>query len=237
MFQETPDDCIHLGGVDFQEFARVFMPATLVCLRHGHTTGKVHTETGLSTVLSQEYPALCPDDSGNLDVLDAESTEALDRLTPQDVAEMLYLSHLKRPIRSPFLDNLNNRFAFLSHDDGWYCKVYFKDPKVFFGAVPHLIENKLQDLGVQCGSDDSKSDCGRFQRLSSEGLHFDLTAVRRSGEGRVEIPVFVFGKMHAPYSTSNGFGMDDLMNDQAHFTEKARLMKCHNEAGRWFLSV
>ncbi len=50
----------------------------------------------------------------------------LDQLTPMEQGELLYISHKKEPITSPFFNKLQNRFVYYSSDLEKMTKIYFR---------------------------------------------------------------------------------------------------------------
>ncbi|MBA5770603.1 hypothetical protein H3285_29620, partial [Escherichia coli] len=64
--------------------------------------------------------------------IDFEDVELLNQLTPQEVAEMLYLAHTRRHLRSPFYYKLQNNFVYLTREDGRYNKVYYRNLNHFY---------------------------------------------------------------------------------------------------------
>ncbi|MFA9379318.1 MAG: hypothetical protein ACERKZ_21620 [Lachnotalea sp.] len=78
---------------------------------------------------------------GNFHWIDYNNEVDLNNCTPEEKAEVLYLSHFGKPLKSPFINRINNDFAYLAHDDGWFCKLYCKDMSVF----KDIIANKIID--------------------------------------------------------------------------------------------
>ena len=78
---------------------------------------------------------------GNFHWIDYINEAALNNCTPEEKAEVLYLSHFGKPLKSPFFTGINNNFVYLAHDDGWVCKLYCKDMSVF----KDIIANKIID--------------------------------------------------------------------------------------------
>ena len=74
-----------------------------------------------------------------VDYVDAPS---IDQLSEEHIAELLYLAHMFKPLRSPFFKVLQNKFAYLAHDDGWYSKLYCRDSEVSIS----ILLNKLRKL-------------------------------------------------------------------------------------------
>lgn len=78
---------------------------------------------------------------GNFHWIDYNDEAALNNCTPQEKAEVLYLSHFGKPLNLPFFNRINNNFVYLAHDDGWFCRLYCKDMSIF----KDIITNKIMD--------------------------------------------------------------------------------------------
>jgi len=76
---------------------------------------------------------------GDFCFIDYANMESVSELTEEQIAEILYLVHMYKPLKSPFFDALQNNYVYLSHDDGWYCKLYCKEQQ----ALTSLLLNKL----------------------------------------------------------------------------------------------
>ncbi|MCI6361992.1 hypothetical protein [Intestinimonas butyriciproducens] len=86
---------------------------------------------------------------GNFCFVDYCSSEQVDQITAQEISELLYLGHMFEPLHSPFFPQLQNRFAYLSHDDSWYWKLYAQNIDDFLyilcGRLAKCIELPLPD--------------------------------------------------------------------------------------------
>lgn len=78
---------------------------------------------------------------GNFHWLDYNNEEDLNHCNPEEMAKVLYLSHFCKPLKTPFINKMQNNFVYLAHDDGWFCKLYCKDLLIF----KDIIVNKIID--------------------------------------------------------------------------------------------
>ncbi|MGE8207090.1 hypothetical protein ACQKP0_21535 [Heyndrickxia sp. NPDC080065] len=138
-------------GIEFHEFYHAFSDLpNLLLLRHQFDDGNFNLHTLLEYVDSESMPKLSEDDVyeyGDFCWVDFEDEEALNRLDGQEIAELLYLSHLKTHLRLPFYRKLNNRFVYLSHDDGWFNKTYYRSFDDFYKTLGVSISSKLNEKG------------------------------------------------------------------------------------------
>jgi len=95
-------------------------------------------------------------------------------LTDEQIAELLYLRHMFKPLKSPFFEVLKNNFAYLSHDDGWYCKIYCKEQSVLSMLLANKIKSVLEnDFKISVNAiPDNLINC--FQELSLKGLLLEI---------------------------------------------------------------
>lgn len=77
---------------------------------------------------------------GEFSFVDCLNESAVETLSNEEIAEILYLGHMKYPLNSPFFYTLKNRFVYLSNDNSFYCKVYCKLKK----DVGDVIEGKIK---------------------------------------------------------------------------------------------
>lgn len=64
---------------------------------------------------------------GDFAWVDYKDENAIDNISPMELAELLYLSHMKTPLHTPFLKSLNNNYIYLAHDDDYWTKIYMKN--------------------------------------------------------------------------------------------------------------
>ena len=85
---------------------------------------------------------------GDFCFVDYVSPAVIDTISNEEAAQLLYLSHMFEPLSSPFFDVLQNEYAYLAHDDGWYCKLYCRNRQFpITVAVNKLQKNARNALG------------------------------------------------------------------------------------------
>lgn len=126
---------------------------------------------------------------GDFGFVDYLEDDAPNKLSAQEVAELLYLSHVHRPVNSPFFDVLSNRFVYIAHDDGFYCKLICKDVLDFVD----VIANKIQKVAPICIS--TGIELNEFFLSSVEqGMFFDLDEIQVKSSG-FQFPVYLIGRI------------------------------------------
>lgn len=134
-------------GMEFKEFIRC-SPIGLenILVTDGnYITNNFNTSWFLETANGKEdIFELSKEDIyglGNFHWIDYNNEVDLNNCTLEEKAEVLYLSHFGKPLKSPFFNRINNNFVYLAHDDGWFCKLYCRDMAVF----KDIIANKIID--------------------------------------------------------------------------------------------
>jgi|GEM_PF-596828 len=93
---------------------------------------------------------------GDFSFVDCSKNDSIEKLEDIEIAELLFLEHMKYPLNSPFFDALGNRFVYLSHDNDFYCKLYCKTENDILNMLSYKIQNKLTKL--ICGLTSKPSD-------------------------------------------------------------------------------
>ena len=132
-------------GMEFWEFIRYCpnMPNNILITDGSSDVSKLNESWWLETVSGrQSILELSKEDIyalGNFNWIDYNNETDLNECTPEERAEVLYLSHFGKPVKTSFMDRIDNHFVYLGHDDGWFCKLYCKDMSIF----KEIIANKI----------------------------------------------------------------------------------------------
>lgn len=105
---------------------------------------------------------------GDMCCIDFGNKEEIQQLGNQQIAELLFMAHMKKPFASPFFEDIKNTFVFMCHDDGYWCKVYTKEPSI----ISKIIKSKLNIKHKL-----SEKNCELIEKMSRCGLYIDLTDV------------------------------------------------------------
>lgn len=195
-------------GIEFHEFCQAFPDlSNLLLLRHRYEDGNFNLHTLLEYVDTDSIKRLIEDNVaayGDFCWIDFDDEEALNRLDGQEIAELLYLGHIKNHLRIPFYRKLNNRFAYLSHEDGWLNKTYYRTMDDFYITLGSSISMKLNDKG-------EKTFFGRRKRKEIPEIPVEILYpfIEEMKEGMiisiekavhtrtsVEIPIWVIGDFY-----------------------------------------
>ncbi|MGO4937450.1 hypothetical protein ACTQ54_07485 [Fundicoccus sp. Sow4_H7] len=77
--------------------------------------------------------------------IDFESIELMHQLTPNEIAEILYLFHSGNPLRSAFFYKLQNNYAFLTLPNG-LNKTYYRYVSHFIPRLQRVLNTKMGQL-------------------------------------------------------------------------------------------
>ncbi|WAA12552.1 hypothetical protein [Fervidibacillus halotolerans] len=138
-------------GISFQDFIWNLNtpPLHILLLSNRFNESEYHLHTQLDYVSSEQLPNLLKKEIsalGDFCWVDFEDVFDLDELDGQELAELLYLGHMKRHLVPPFYQKLNNRFAYLTNNDGWMNKIYFRNWNDFYNCLGRFIPYKMKDV-------------------------------------------------------------------------------------------
>ena len=83
---------------------------------------------------------------GDFCFVDYNISNSVYQLTNEQVAELLFMAHMFEPLKSPFFEVLNNRFAYLAHDDWHFCVLYSRDIDDFLDVLNGTIASTMKDI-------------------------------------------------------------------------------------------
>lgn len=194
------------SGILLQDFLKgiPFKLPNLLLLRHPFEDVHFNMHTMFEYADSEMIAALKEENfqiNGELCWIDFSNEEILNRLSGQEIAELLYLAHLKNHLKLPFYKKLNNQFVYLTTNDGLLNKIYFKSWEPFYTMLGTTIASKLNQ----------QRDVSLFRRwkrkpvppipsdvlypfinLMKEGVAMPISKAIR-GRQFVEIPVWIVG--------------------------------------------
>jgi hypothetical protein len=194
-------------GVKFSEFAQS-LPRQLnhlLLLKHRFDDAELNSHTMLQFVTKDKIGKLARDNIhsyGDFCWIDFEEEDGVDELSGQEIAELLYLGHLKQHLKMPFYNKLGNRYVYLSQDDGWFNKTYYRQLNDFYRMLGQILAMKLADLKIE------KTIIGLRKKRSYPPVNMDillsLSKFMREGtvfslrnayqtRNRIEIPIWVIG--------------------------------------------
>jgi len=136
------------SGIAFKEFIEGLerKPANLLLLEGYCTPWDIprHKTLRLEHVRFEEIGRYIPTIDANFFWLDFQDEADLDRVTKQELAELLYFGHKVEPFNHFQTASLRNRFAYYSHDDNWYVRMHMENPDDYRAVVAHKLVKELK---------------------------------------------------------------------------------------------
>lgn len=136
------------SGVNFATFwAGIHRkPHNLLLLQGWPQDGNYHQKIGLQYILEESLPSFLQEDVyqyGDFSWVDFESVEALEALADEELAELLFAAHSRRPMGSAQLKGLQNRYLYLCHDDDYWVKLYMPERTDYKPVLEAKIRHEL----------------------------------------------------------------------------------------------
>lgn len=130
IWNDPVNQFIVASGIEFNDIAQhLAIQSGIILLNPSYFLPdyvKRDRKTSLSYILNEDINKLYEENVyswGNFCWVDY--TDDLLEITDQEIAELLYIEHMGKPMNRIVLPSLRNRFLYLSHDDGWYLKLYY----------------------------------------------------------------------------------------------------------------
>lgn len=185
-------------GLEFKEFIR-FIPfelKNLLLIQSQYYVAGGGSNYSFETVGESDIEELVSEDIygyGDFTWVDYNHISNVKNLEPREVADLLYLGHMFRPVESPFFDKIENRFAYLAHDDGWFCRLYCR----YFEDFTEVIVKKVIDMASTSKKrkiyDFDEEEKLKLLSLAKDGLIIDFSNILRQVKS-IEIPIYTIGK-------------------------------------------
>ncbi|WJV30359.1 hypothetical protein QTG56_04425 [Rossellomorea sp. AcN35-11] len=227
-------------GIHFNEFAsNARKPLkNLLLIKHQYEHGAFNIHTHMEYVERDEMKKIMNDgvqSYGDFCWIDFEEEVGVNELNGQEIAELLYMGHIKQPLNPPFYSKLNNRYAYLSQDDGWFNKVYYRDFEDFFYMLGATVSSKLSTIKGGKGLFGMKKEKAypaisqevirSFGDHLNEGMVISLEKAVLT-RAKIEIPVWVVGDYD---------DMDEMMEDyrQMRKTPENGLLSYDRKTKSW----
>ncbi|MCU9615149.1 hypothetical protein OEV98_16555 [Caldibacillus lycopersici] len=212
----THDHNVISYGITFHEFIDGLKNplSNLLLLKHEYEDSEFHLHTQLSYVTKDHLLKASNHDVNKFRSfcwVDFEDIFSLDTIEDKELAELLYLGHMKKHLSLPFFQNINNRFAYLTDNDGWMNKIYYRNWADFYDVLSSVISGKLSDRKIDKSIINFRKkkfyppvDQSILHQLNSkftEGIVISFHSIRLM-KNQIEIPFWVVGDF---------YDMDEMM--------------------------
>ena len=141
------ENYVHTSGMTFNEFYEGIQakPENILILkgypndRYSHFENEIYLRYVTSDNI-KDFSQKNVYDYGDFCWLDFESIDNLRSISDFELAEMLFFAHKAKPVKTYRFNCLNNQYAYYSHDDGWYTKVYMSWTGSYKSVVEYIIK-------------------------------------------------------------------------------------------------
>lgn len=220
------DHYVLSSGIGFQEFVDCLNEPlnNLLLLKHRYENAEFHYLTQMNYVSKENVDDLLKSDThnnGHFCWVDFDDVFSLDTLEGQELAELLYLGHIKKHLTLPFYQELNNQFAYLTEQDGLLNRTYYKNWNDFYAVLGGVLVKKLSDVRSERSWFNfqkrksyprvPKTILHQLSMVLTEGVAFSFNhaKIERSS---VEIPFWLVGDF---------YDMDDMTESFLQEVEKS----------------
>lgn len=134
-------------GVEFRVFINALpqIPNGILMLKGTPENAQFDLRTCLEYISQEDMPLFLLEDVynyGDFCWADFQSEGDLNKITDEELSELLFAAHLKKPLTKSFFPSLNNEYLYLCHDDEYWVKIYMRDVK----AYKTVIEQKIRSV-------------------------------------------------------------------------------------------
>lgn len=136
------------SGIDFHDFSNALKHCKNYLILAGEPSeSKFSLNVLLEYVCNNQVNAFLLDDVenwGDFCWIDFEDSKSLETLSKEELAEIYYMLHKHEPLTNFKIKGLNNKFAYLCHDDGIWNAVYYEDLQLFKNILKYKLTNEMK---------------------------------------------------------------------------------------------
>lgn len=126
------------------------VPSNLILAEAPAEFGRYDVQTNFKILRGQtevyDYMEICRKENIRMsNWIDFESVELMHQLEPSEIAELLYLFHAHKTLRSAFFYKLQNNYVFLTLPNG-LNKTYYRHVTHFYPRLQRVLQNRMADL-------------------------------------------------------------------------------------------
>jgi hypothetical protein len=207
MHLQASERFVITSGMSFWEFASSLEKPLnhLLLLKHNYDETEFNLSVSLEYVEREMVTKLVKTDVrtfGDFCWIDFKEESGLDELDGMELAELLYLGHIKHHLKQPFYSKLHNQFVYLARDDDWFSKIYYRSLATYYNMLGNLLSIKFEEVKLDRKWFTFKKKKGlppvpvnmlvNLSTMLSEGLVFSFKNAVQT-RTKIEIPVWVVG--------------------------------------------
>jgi len=208
---EENENLFHTSGVTFQDFiSGIDIRSKCLLILAGYPTAcQFHMPLLLEYVPQEEMEAFFLENVynyGDFCWVDFESPAQLNQVSGEELAQLLYMSHMKKPLHDYKISSLGNNYAYLCHDDGWYNNVYLEDVFEYKKVISYLLIKELKGKKRSIYAPE-QTILNKLFEMCKDGLVIDFE--KKSSES---VSLFCVGSVST---------MDELENKMDRYRDKS----------------
>lgn len=207
MHVQASERFVITSGMSFSEFASSleYRLNHVLLLKHGYDETEFNLNVSLDYVVKENVAKLVEKDVrpfGDFCWVDFKEETSLDELNGTELAELLYLGHMKHHLKQPFFSKLHNQFVYLAKDDEWFSKIYYRSIATYYKMLGNLLSIKFEEVKTERNWFGFRKKRGlppvpvdvlaNLSAMLSEGLVFSFKNAVQT-RTKIEIPVWVIG--------------------------------------------
>ncbi|WP_314065128.1 hypothetical protein [uncultured Vagococcus sp.] len=200
---DTISNSVLSKGLSIADFAVSVpeKPQNILLLEPNATEGEFEPHTGLKMIRGQaQVEAYFNNPRREVDIkwIDFRDLHFLQQLTPMEIAELLYFSHMATQLHSPFFYKLQNNFVYFEKKDN-LAKIFYRRlddfyeivaEKVRLGVFQKINERKSFFKAATPVASMDASLMKEFRSVFQEGVVLDFKQQELTDQ-RYSIPVYV----------------------------------------------
>lgn len=140
------DHFVVYSGLSFKQFfSSIETMKNILLLKHSYEDGSFNMHTQFDYISSEDmadFMKKLPDMKQDFCWVDFDHEKKMNLLSPTEQAELLYFSHKKEPLSTPFFHKLQNRYAYYYCASDKMTKVYYR----FLADSESLVANVMNKM-------------------------------------------------------------------------------------------
>lgn len=133
-----------------EDFEPRYLPTNMILAQAPPEVGRFDAQTNFKILRNQVEVANYFEASSNAELrmsnwIDFENVESMHQLTANEIAEILYLFHANKGLKSAFFYKLQNNYVFLTLPNG-LLKVFYRFVTHFYARFQRVIQARMADL-------------------------------------------------------------------------------------------
>lgn len=192
-------------GISLEDFQHSIslIPQNILLLSSNDLVGEFEPHTGLRMIrgeqeITQFFNRLESTNHNTLKWIDFKDLQILRQLSAMEIAELLYFSHMKKQLHSPFFYKLQNEYVFFEQEKA-VGRVYYRHLEEFYKVLQFKIESTVakqlnskkfffqQKIVLKSMGTDFLKE---VKNILQEGVVFDFSQ-RDFVEGHYQVPIYI----------------------------------------------